>query len=221
MPIRPVVLAAWRIPAQVTPSAARTTRGQSLVEFALVLPMLLVLLLGIADFGRIFTAGITMEAAARNGAEAAAIERLRTKALVPGDPDYYARLHTIAAQAACTEARSLPNATFSEADRSCAQQPVVAVCVRDGLDPDCGGLAPGYVGPLPPECSDIAEPWDPGTGGAVASHSIEVRTCYHFTTLFNLQLSLPLGWGISLGDVWLQRSRTFLVDCPPGDVSAC
>ena len=40
-----------------------TPRGQSLVEFALVLPMLLVLLLGIADFGRVFQAGITTEAA--------------------------------------------------------------------------------------------------------------------------------------------------------------
>src|SRR5690606_20209344 len=40
----------------------RPERGQSLVEFALVLPMLLVLLLGIADFGRVFAAGILLEA---------------------------------------------------------------------------------------------------------------------------------------------------------------
>ena len=44
-------------------------RGQSLVEFALVLPMLIVLFLGIADFGRVFAAGITVEAIARNAAE--------------------------------------------------------------------------------------------------------------------------------------------------------
>ena len=61
----------------------RSPRGQSLVEFALVLPMLLVLLLGIADFGRVFPAGITIEAAARNAAEAAAQEYLR---IGPGSP---------------------------------------------------------------------------------------------------------------------------------------
>ena len=49
--------------------ATQSRRGQSLVEFALVLPMLLVLLLGVADFGRVFAAGITIEAAARNAAE--------------------------------------------------------------------------------------------------------------------------------------------------------
>ena len=49
--------------------ASRSRRGQSVVEFALVLPMLLVLLLGVADFGRVFAAGITVEAAARNAAE--------------------------------------------------------------------------------------------------------------------------------------------------------
>ena len=42
-----------------------------MVEFALLLPMLIVLLLGIADFGRVFQAGITTEAAARDAAEAA------------------------------------------------------------------------------------------------------------------------------------------------------
>ena len=70
-------------------------RGQSLVEFALVLPMLLILLLGVADFGRVFQAGITLEAATRNAAEAAAQEYtqiFRNKGpLTSAD---YARLHT-------------------------------------------------------------------------------------------------------------------------------
>ncbi len=38
----------------------RSPRGQSLVEFALVLPMLIVLLVGIADFGACFRQGITL-----------------------------------------------------------------------------------------------------------------------------------------------------------------
>ena len=54
--------------------ASEGPRGQTMVEFALILPLLLVFLLGVVDFGRIFTAGITMEAAARNAAEAAAQE---------------------------------------------------------------------------------------------------------------------------------------------------
>ena len=81
-------------------SAAQSRRGQSLVEFALLLPMLIVLLLGVADFGRVFQAGIVTEAAARNGAEAAALERLRGDP-TPGDPAYYARLGQVAAEAAC------------------------------------------------------------------------------------------------------------------------
>ena len=49
----------------------RSSRGQSFVEFALVLPLLLVLLLGIADFARVFQAGIVLEASSRNAAEVA------------------------------------------------------------------------------------------------------------------------------------------------------
>ena len=68
-------------------TAKRSRRGQSMVEFALVLPMLLILLLGIVDFGRVFQAGIVTEAAARNGAEAGALERLRGEPpTTPGDP---------------------------------------------------------------------------------------------------------------------------------------
>ncbi|HAF49233.1 MAG TPA: pilus assembly protein TadE [Anaerolineaceae bacterium] len=44
------------------------SRGQSLVEFALVLPLLLLLILGALDFGRLFHAQIVLTNAAREGA---------------------------------------------------------------------------------------------------------------------------------------------------------
>jgi Flp pilus assembly protein TadG len=46
--------------------------GQSLVEFALALPVLLLILLGLADFGRAFYYTTTISNAARAGAEYAA-----------------------------------------------------------------------------------------------------------------------------------------------------
>lgn len=53
--------------------AARTrTRGQSLVEFALVLPLFLVFVAACLDLGRVFYANISLNNAAREGAMAAA-----------------------------------------------------------------------------------------------------------------------------------------------------
>lgn len=216
---------------------ARKPRGQAMVEFALVLPLLLILLLGVADFGRLFSAGITIEAAARNAAEVGAIERLRNRP-DPATCDpvcmdaYYADLHEMVAKVACSESRLQPNATFIEADdpgtpafneeRTCPSMPVIRACVRDNLDPRCGAPIAGFADPVPPECNRMSEAWG-ASGGTDVSHSVEVRVCYHFTTLFNLHLSLGLGFAINLGDVWIQRSRVFVLDCPPppADISQC
>lgn len=51
----------------------RNKKGQSMVEMALVLPVLMLLLFGILEFGRVFNEYLVVTAAAREGARSAAI----------------------------------------------------------------------------------------------------------------------------------------------------
>lgn len=50
---------------------SRDQRGQSLVEFALVVPILLLLVLGIMEFGRAYSTSLALQNAAREGARLA------------------------------------------------------------------------------------------------------------------------------------------------------
>lgn len=56
----------------------RNQKGQALVEMALVLPILLMLVFGIIEFGRIFNAYIVVSNASREGARYAAVGRSLT-----------------------------------------------------------------------------------------------------------------------------------------------
>jgi Flp pilus assembly protein TadG len=53
----------------------RDERGQAMTEFAIVLPILIVLLFGIVQFGILFNNYVTLTDAARAGARAAAVSR--------------------------------------------------------------------------------------------------------------------------------------------------
>lgn len=53
-------------------------RGQSVAEFALVLPLMMLVLLGIVQFGMVFKQYITLTDAVREGARKAAVARHRT-----------------------------------------------------------------------------------------------------------------------------------------------
>ena len=65
-----------RLPAQRRASTlVSDERGQAAVEFALILPILMALLLGIIQFGIIFNNYVTITDAARAGARKAAVSR--------------------------------------------------------------------------------------------------------------------------------------------------
>jgi Flp pilus assembly protein TadG len=54
---------------------SRRPRGQAIVEFALILPILLLILMGVFDFGRAIVAYNTVSEAARNGARVAIVNQ--------------------------------------------------------------------------------------------------------------------------------------------------
>ncbi len=51
----------------------RKSRGQAIIEFAILLPLLLIVLLGITEFGRVFMTANLLTQAAREGVRIAAV----------------------------------------------------------------------------------------------------------------------------------------------------
>ncbi|MBI3750511.1 MAG: PKD domain-containing protein [Chloroflexi bacterium] len=93
--------------------------GQSLVEFALVLPVLLLLTLIAVDFGRVYLGWINLQNMARIGANFAANHP--TAWLTPNDTDAITQYqHQMASDAAATNCTlnpvTPPSPTFSDAD---------------------------------------------------------------------------------------------------------
>lgn len=210
------VLEHSRIGRRASPSQHK--RGQALVEFTLIVPVVLVLLLVVADFARLFATGITVESAARDAAEVAAQEYLRnppgplgSPAPSPGNPTYYTAIDGYAVDTACNELNSLPNSGYAAATGECADIPTL-VCVHDGADTNCDTIYPG--GSAPPQCSSFAAGQLPTnaqspTEGTETSRYVEVRLCYRFSTLLNVANigGIPLPFG----DYYIERDRVFTV----------
>jgi TadE-like protein len=84
-------------------------RSQSLVEFALIAPILIVLLFGIVDFGRLVYVYATLNQAVNEGARAA----IRSSALLPTDADVQAAVKNHAVSVGL--ANPCPNGPISAA----------------------------------------------------------------------------------------------------------
>jgi hypothetical protein len=184
------------------------------VEFGLALPILLVLLVTVADFGRIFATGIVLESAARDAAEVVANSYLAdpppgggagdlSLPAPPGDPTYYGPLHLRGARVVCAETRDLPNTNYDTSTTDCPGMPLIQICIHDSQDTDCA--AEPYGATIPAECGDLATAPTNGQDHGPVRY-VEVRLCYHFTSLLNVPI-------VPLADFWLQRTRTFTIPC--------
>jgi hypothetical protein len=181
-----------------------------LVEFSLVIPFLLILVIGFADLGRIFATGVMTESAARDAAEIVAQQYLQDYPIAApssAPAGYYTRLHLRGARVICSELKSLPNTNYvaglGPGDSSCSGMPIVLVCVHDGVDDSCQ-IEP-FGDPVPAGCDGmVSAPSNALPGGTENRRFVEVRLCYLFTPLTH-SLLLPVP------EIYLQRTRMFSV----------
>ena len=97
----------------------RNERGQSLAEFAIILPLLLIILAGVLDLGRLYYAYVSVTDAAAEGASYAAIS--------PTDSD---GIHKRAQEASGGQVRLEPGAVQVEFPESTASGSPVIVTVN-------------------------------------------------------------------------------------------
>ncbi|TNB70745.1 pilus assembly protein [Arthrobacter sp. BB-1] len=109
-------------------------KGAVAVEMAIVLPLLLLILLGIIEFGRVLNIQVSLTQAAREGARYAAIHH--------GDPSFDVRGATLAAAPTLS---GLPVSVTDNAS-SCASGSNVQVQTRVALPSLTGFLDAGFFG---------------------------------------------------------------------------
>ena len=118
----------------------RRERGQSVVEFALVLPLMLVVLLAILDFARIYTTMMSVESAAREAADyGTTLGAGKWQVGAPADA-------TVAEmqKRACIAASDLPDYQDPDGDPATGcEQPDFDYCLTAVVGGPCGPVDPG------------------------------------------------------------------------------
>ena len=152
------------------PRAHHRRSGQSVVEFALIVPVMLLILLGIADFGRLYTSEVAVEAAGREAADWGAFDAVHwTSANVATTVAEMERRACVAAAGSHLEGYTTSdptNVTCTNPVFSCALE-------RNGATADCLGSR-GFTNGI--DCSDQAT--DPPC-------TVHVQMTYEFNTLLS------------------------------------
>ena len=180
---------------------SRHSRGQSLVEFALILPIIAFILLGILDMSRVFTSMMAIESAAREAADYGAWQSGNWSG-DPTDKDL-ARYKTEAGMRAraCIASRNLTD--FMGSTTSCTN-PSIAIDLLD----EGGNSAFSPDGQLKTSCDQAVRKQDQSDLGPCR---VRVDLTYTF------DLIIPVGidfGGTRLGlpqDVTFTRSSIFAI----------
>lgn len=113
--------------------SARSERGTAAVEFALIVPVLILLVLGLVEYGRVYSVQISLSNAAREGARTMAIQNDAGKA------------RTAARAAAPAVTPALTSANVSVIPAVCSAGSTVTVTVTYTVH-----LVTGFFGPTLP-----------------------------------------------------------------------
>lgn len=170
----------------------RRQRGQSLVEFALVLPLMLIVLFAIVDFARVYTTLMSVESAAREAADfGTTLGAGKWQAGAPRDA-------TVAEmqRRACVAASDLTDYADPDSDPATGcTNPTFAYCVTASVGGTC------------------AFPLDESAG---CDDPLRTTPCRVTVTLtYDFNLIAPMGidfFGVRLGfpsELALQRDSTF------------
>jgi Flp pilus assembly protein TadG len=116
----------------------RRDRGQSVVEFALVAPIMIVLLVAIVDFARVYTTMVTVESAAREAADYGT-----TLGAVKWDPAVATTTEAEMKRRACIASMNLPDYADADSDPATGcDNPVFEHCIQPSDLSACGPLNP-------------------------------------------------------------------------------
>lgn len=156
------------------PPGYRRSAGQSTVEFALLVPVMFLLVLAIADFGRLYTSAVAVEAAAREAADFGSFNASNwTSSPSPGN---YATTVAEMERRACTAAAGSHLEGYKTTDpvnnATCTNPTFACTLERNGASADCLGSA-GFTNGV--DCSD------PSTEPPCTVH---VSLTYQFQTFF-------------------------------------
>jgi hypothetical protein len=182
-----------RRPIAIASTSRRTARGQSVVEFAIVAPIMVVLLVAIIDFARVYTTMMSVESAAREAADyGTTFGAGKWQVGVPLDG-------TVAEmqKRACVASSNLPDYDDPDGDPSngCVN-PAFSYCVTPTIGGTCGPVNTADTCEIPtrePPCT------------------VTVTLTYDFGLFLPINFEI-LGASIGLPDtITFQRDSTFAI----------
>lgn len=191
--------------------------GQSLAEFALVLPVFLVITMAVGDFGRVYATGIAVEDAAREAADYAAFDDPSNShfQLIAGNVDATAVTREEAFRRACAAVSALPDFGSTSEPTSIAAQCVdpTSICTADA--------DPGSFCQLSVQRIGASEPWA-STCGSEPQLDTTCGWVVHATVRFDFHMVidyLPLGFLPLPTTVSFERHSRFAISALPGQPS--
>jgi TadE-like protein len=182
-----VSLATLRLRAAPTIRPRRRQSGQSVVEFALVVPVLLLIVIAVADFGRLYNAAVAVESAAREAADYGAFQADNWSSTTPAN--ITTTLQEMQRRA-CTAAQGSHLEGYSgAADGSTCSNPSFSCSLEWGSQSEACSTTDGVVDGN--DCSAIAT--QPKTNAACTVH---VHLDYDFRLILGL---LPFPDNVTFG----------------------